>query len=242
MKSRSGNVVEDPCPAGCDASSKRPRKSATHPTKMMRTPQTRNASSVMLGRLRSIAVVESRKPHLVSAVRRFPSRSLLRPRIGPFRASDAGSNPAGSIPISASSYFSLQSSKPVFFDRFIGAQTIAGPTRAKLVPSLPLIKPEAKIPTRMLAFLLCSDKDLIRDGVPSIVNSNQEQHQRCRADEVEGWAHGVQSRVGRDSESCVCRKRKQSMEQPILEHRPVGGLIAHTPGHDDDVHYSTDTQ
>src|SRR5438309_7289307 len=61
-------------------------------------------------------VVESGEAHLVSAVRRFSegrvpkafmasaanrpfrSRSLVRSRIGAFRASDAGSNPAGSIP------------------------------------------------------------------------------------------------------------------------------------------------
>src|SRR2546430_12025577 len=115
MKSRRGNVVEDPCPVGCDAISKRPRKSATHPTRTMRTPQTRNASSVMLGRVRSIPVVEGRENHLVSvgrpprkrvpkafmayaANRPFRSRSLVRSRIGAFRASDAGSNPAGSIP------------------------------------------------------------------------------------------------------------------------------------------------
>src|SRR5438552_10556842 len=114
MKSRRGNVVEDPCPVGCDAISKRPRKSATHPTRMMRTPQTRNASSVMLGRVRCIPVVEGRETHLVSVVRLlgnrvpkafmayaanqpFRSRSLVRSRIGAFRASDAGSNPAGSI-------------------------------------------------------------------------------------------------------------------------------------------------
>src|SRR6266705_2639277 len=114
MKSRSGNVVEDPCPVGCDAISKRPRKSATHPTRTMRTPQTRNASSVMLGLVRSIPVVEGREDHVVSVVplpgnrvpkafmayaanRPFRSRSLVRSRIGAFRASDAGSNPAGSM-------------------------------------------------------------------------------------------------------------------------------------------------
>src|SRR5438876_1292083 len=116
MKSRRGNVVEDPCPVGCDAISKRPRKSATHPTRTMRTPQTRNASSVMPGRVRCIPVVEGRETHLVSVVRLlgnrvpkafmayaanqpFRSRSLVRSRIGAFRASDAGSNPAGSIPV-----------------------------------------------------------------------------------------------------------------------------------------------
>src|SRR5207244_7570552 len=114
MKSRRGKVVEDPCPVGCDAISKRPRKSATHPTRTMRTPQTRNASSVMLGRVRSIPLVEGRENHLVSvgrsprdrvpkafmayaANRPFRSRSLVRSRIGAFRASDAGSNPAGSM-------------------------------------------------------------------------------------------------------------------------------------------------
>src|SRR5437870_8952788 len=114
MKSRRGNVVEDPCPVGCDAISKRPRKSATHPTRTMRTPQTRNASSVMLGRVRCIPVVEGKENHLVSVVRLlgnrvpkafmayaanrpFRSRSLVRSRIGAFRASDAGSNPAGSM-------------------------------------------------------------------------------------------------------------------------------------------------
>src|SRR5213592_3825341 len=90
-----------------------PKKSATHPTRTMRTPQTRNASSVMLGRVRCIPVVEGRENHLVSVVRLlgnrvpkafmayaanqpFRSRSLVRTRIGTFRASDAGSNPAGS--------------------------------------------------------------------------------------------------------------------------------------------------
>src|SRR5205807_5744451 len=80
----------------------------------MRTPQTRNASSVMLGRVRSIPLVEGRENHLVSvgrsprdrvpkafmayaANRPFRSRSLVRSRIGAFRASDAGSNPAGSM-------------------------------------------------------------------------------------------------------------------------------------------------
>src|SRR5205807_2751300 len=61
------------------------------------------------------AVVESGEAHLVTAVRRFSegrvpkafmahpanrpfrSRSLVRSRIGAFRASDAGSNPAGSM-------------------------------------------------------------------------------------------------------------------------------------------------
>src|SRR5437870_11161263 len=118
MKSRRGNVVEDPCPVGCDAISKRPRKSATHPTRTRGTPQTGNASSVMLGRVRSIPLVEGRENHLVSvgrsprdrvpkafmayaANRPFRSRSLVRSRIGAFRASDAGSNPAGSIPTSS---------------------------------------------------------------------------------------------------------------------------------------------
>ena len=70
---------------------------------------------MMLGRVRSIPVVEGRENHLVSvgrpprkrvpkafmayaANRPFRSRSLVRSRIGAFRASDAGSNPAGSIP------------------------------------------------------------------------------------------------------------------------------------------------
>src|SRR5207249_3777677 len=114
MKSRRGNVVEAPCPVGCDAISKRPRKTATHPTRTMRTPRTSNARSVMLGRVRCMPVVEGRENHLVSVVRLlgnrvpkafmgpsanrpFRSRSLVRSRIGAFRASDAGSNPAGSM-------------------------------------------------------------------------------------------------------------------------------------------------
>src|SRR5439155_22114055 len=103
-----GEGGRGPVPSGCDAISKRPRKSATHPTRTMRTPQTRNASSVMLGRVRSIPLVEGRENHLVSvgrsprdrvpkafmayaANRPFRSRSLVRSRIGAFRASDAGS-------------------------------------------------------------------------------------------------------------------------------------------------------
>src|SRR2546430_2192866 len=90
MKSRRGKVVEDPCPVGCDAISKRPRKSATHPTRTMRTPQTRNASSVMLGRVRSIPVVEGREDHLVSVVplpgNRVPKAFMAYAANRPFRS------------------------------------------------------------------------------------------------------------------------------------------------------------
>jgi len=40
----------------------------------------------------------------------------------------------------------------------------------------------------------------------------------------------------------VCRKRKQDVKQPVLEHRPVGALPAHPTGRDEDVRDPAETQ
>jgi hypothetical protein len=54
----------------------------------------------------------------------------------------------------------------------------------------------------MLPLLPRSDKDVIRDSVPSIVNANEEQQQRCRAHEEQGWARMGVTRVCRYSQNC----------------------------------------
>src|SRR3989441_4779934 len=79
------------------------------------------------------------------------------------------------------------------------------------------------------------DEDLVRYGVPGVVNSYNKQHERGPADEEKRGACGVQSDVCRDRKNRVCRNRKQNMEQPVLEHRFVNALHAHAPGHDDDI-------
>ena len=61
------------------------------------------------------------------------------------------------------------------------------------------------------------------------------------ADEEEGGARMGISRVCRSSQHCVCRKRQQNMEQPILEYGMVDRLYSQTLSHEEGVHYSTET-
>jgi hypothetical protein len=86
----------------------------------------------------------------------------------------------------------------------------------------------------LFAFL---NKDVVRDGVPGIVNANEEQEQRRSAHEEQGRARMGVSRACPGGKHCVSREWKQNMKQPVLEHGPVGGLQSQAPGHEDDVHY-----
>src|SRR5262249_9779529 len=91
-----------------------------------------------------------------------------------------------------------------------------------------------------LPLFLPLHKDVVRDEVPGVVNANEEQEQRRSAHEERGWARMGVSRPCRYGKHCVCRKWKQNMKQPVLEHDLVGGLRSQTPSHEDDVHYAAE--
>jgi len=79
------------------------------------------------------------------------------------------------------------------------------------------------------------DKDVIRNGIPGIVNANEEQQQRRRGHEEQRWTLMRMSHVGRYNQRRVHCKWKQNMEQPILKYGLVSDLYRQTPSHDDDV-------
>ncbi len=84
-------------------------------------------------------------------------------------------------------------------------------------------------------------EDMVRDGIPGIVNAGKEEQQRRSAGDEQGWARMGGSHVCRSSQHCIRRKWKQNMKEPVLKYRLVGGLYSHTPSHDDGVYHPTET-
>src|SRR5262245_52794966 len=108
-----------------------------------------------------------------------------------------------------------------------------------MVPSLPPINPEPRMPTRMLLFPLLDlggpsslplivllfpflFKDVVPDDVPGVVNANEEQEQRRSAHHEQGRAWIAVSRACRPGKHGVRREWEQDMKQPVLEYGLVG--------------------
>ena len=74
-------------------------------------------------------------------------------------------------------------------------------------------------------------EDDVRHGVPRVVNANQQQGERCSADDKQG-ACRIRAKKGGDGEGGIADSGKRRVPQPILPDRFVC-LLAQRP-HDDD--------
>ena len=79
-------------------------------------------------------------------------------------------------------------------------------------------------------------KDVVRGGIPGVVNADEEQEQRRRCNAKQGVAQMGASRECRYNQRCICGEGQQNMKQPVLKLRRVCDLHSHTPSHDDLVH------
>ena len=86
----------------------------------------------------------------------------------------------------------------------------------------------------ILALLLPTREDQIRDGVPGVVNADEEQKQRGCCDAEKGCLD-VRASCVRCRENSICDGWEQNVKQPLLEHRLVLGLFVRAPSHDTGV-------
>src|SRR5437870_3919352 len=61
------------------------------------------------------------------------------------------------------------------------------------------------------------DKHVVGDGIPGVMNANEEQQQRRGANAEKCLANIQASRIGRSGQRCIGRERQQDMKQPVLE-------------------------
>jgi hypothetical protein len=80
---------------------------------------------------------------------------------------------------------------------------------------------------------------MVGNGIPGVVNANEEQQQRGGANDKEQLARVHMSRGCRERECRVRHQRQEDMKQLVLEARWVCGLRPHTPSYDYRVRCST---
>ena len=79
--------------------------------------------------------------------------------------------------------------------------------------------------TELPCFVFCpSDKDVVRDAVPGVMNADEEQQRHRRSDAKQGAAHMRAGGVRRCSQHDICSERQQNVEHPVLKLRLVCGL------------------
>src|ERR1700704_2439418 len=98
----------------------------------------------------------------------------------------------------------------------------------------------AMLPSFVLAPFL--DQDVVCDGVPGVMNADEEQQQHRRPNAKQCRARMGASRVRRYSQRCIRGEGQQKVKQPVLELRRVYDLNSHTPSHDDLVHDPAEAQ
>lgn len=125
-----------------------------------------------------------------------------------------------------------------------GIASPVGPTLMSAIPESEFTVPPSRGYSAMLLSLPLFgdlDRDMIRDGIPGIVNAYVEEQQRRSANHEQSRARVVLRRACRRGKHRVRRKWKQKMKQPVLKYGLVGRLHSHAPSHDDGVHDPTET-
>ena len=85
-------------------------------------------------------------------------------------------------------------------------------------------------------------KDVIRGGIPGIVNAHKEEQQHRGTNDKQGWTRLGMRHGGRSSQHRIRRTGQQHMKHPLLQDGPLGGLSAQTPRHDHGVDDPTEAQ
>src|SRR5713101_7872435 len=75
------------------------------------------------------------------------------------------------------------------------------------------------------------DRD-VRDRVPGVVDPDEQEEERRRANRKEGRGGVPREREGGRKQGCVRNERECAVPDPVLEHRPVAGLPARAAGDD----------
>ena len=85
------------------------------------------------------------------------------------------------------------------------------------------------------------DKHVIGNGIPRVMNADEEQ-QRRRRNAKHGLVRMGKGRVRRSGKRCICGEGQQNMKQPVFKLRGVHDLSLHTATHDDLVREPAEAQ
>ena len=91
-----------------------------------------------------------------------------------------------------------------------------GAQRSLDASARPLIHPSSAV-----------DKHVIGNGIPRVMNTDEEQQQRGRCNAKHGLVRMGKGRVRRSGKRRICGQGQQNMKQPIFKLRGVHDLFAY---------------
>src|SRR5271165_2878776 len=93
-----------------------------------------------------------------------------------------------------------------------------------------------------LMWSLFLNEDMVRDGIPGVMNAHKEQQQCRRTSAEQRRAHVVAGSARGDRQHRVRREGQQGMTQPILELGLVRSLYAHPSSHNKGVRHPAEAE